>query len=162
MDGAVYYDCQKGKHPPFLITPFTPCFLSFTFSFYPLFHFALVCALFPSPLGNRAFPIFRPLRRGATILSQHIQNLFTLYLPREGILNMSAGEAANLLLNSLPIFLFLFYPPFSNLCSESAERRRSVSPNGRRRFANVLPEAYSFRREGLCRHFVLRPNRAAF
>ena len=35
---------------------FTPCFLSFTFSFYPLFHFALVCALFPSPLGSRAFP----------------------------------------------------------------------------------------------------------
>ena len=35
---------------------FTPCFLSFTFSFYPLFHFALVCALLPSPLGSRAFP----------------------------------------------------------------------------------------------------------
>ena len=31
--------------------------------------------------------------------------------------------------------LFLFYPPFSNLCSESAKRRRLVSPNERRRFA---------------------------
>ena len=36
---------------------------------------------------------------------------------------------------SLPIFYFSFTPPFSNLCSESAKRRRLVSPTERRRFA---------------------------
>ena len=93
-----------------------------------------------------------------TNLSQAVQNLFIYGAGEWGILRMSIREAA--IPSRQPTdLLFLFYPPFSNLCSESAKRRRLVSPNERRRFASVSPEAYSFRREGLCQRFALRPDR---
>ena len=92
--------------------PFLQCFLSFTFSFYPLFHFALACALFSIPplWKTGRFPCLRK-NMPETILSQHIYNLFTLCTRRQGILSMSIREAA--IPGRQPTdLLFLFLPPF--------------------------------------------------
>ena len=105
--------------------PFSICFLSFTFSFYPLFHFALARPALRTE--DRALP-FVP-GKAATNLSQAIQNLFTHCAPRRSILNTSAGEAASPTLNAYQS-LFLFYPPFSNLCSESASAAVPFPPTG--------------------------------
>ena len=67
--------------------------------------------------------------KAATNLSQAIQNLFTHCAPRRSILNTSAGEAASPTLNAYQS-LFLFYPPFSNLCSESASAAVPFPPTG--------------------------------
>ena len=55
------------------------------FFFYPLFHFALACALYSLPLEYRAFPCLGGCfgRYGIfTASSQHIYNLFTLFVRR--------------------------------------------------------------------------------
>ena len=104
---------SEGKTPiPPANSFFTPCFLSFTFSFYPLFHFALVCALLPSPLGSRAFP-FAP---------GSFSNRNKSFTGRSKSVHISGGEigytkhvdkgSRNPEADDLPIFLFLFFTPF--------------------------------------------------
>ena len=113
---------------------FTPCFLSFTFSFYPLFHFAWLAPCFPG--GKQGASLCAAVcgfkrNKSFTGYSKSVHTYraapgYTEYVSK-GSRNPAAGKPTDL--------LFLFYPPFSNLCSESAKRRRLVSPNERRRFA---------------------------
>ena len=119
----------REKHHPNRYPLFTLCFLSFTFSFLSSFSFCIgVRPVFHSPFWKTGrFPCLRKNRQ-ETILSQHIYNLFTLSRAAWGILSMSMREAA--IPNRQPTdLLFLFYPPFSNLCSEWAKRRHLVSPD---------------------------------
>ena len=91
---------------------FTPCFLSFTFSFYPLFHFALVCALLPSPLGSRAFPFapgsFSNRNKSFTGRSKSVH----IWGGGMGYTKDVDKGSRNPEPTSLPIFYFSFTPLF--------------------------------------------------
>ena len=141
---TIYYHCRKGKTPFLRRTPFTPCFLSFTFSFYPLFHFAWLAPCFPG--GKQGASLCAAVcgfkrNKSFTGYSKSVHTYraapgYTEYVSK-GSRNPAAGKPTDL--------LFLFYPPFSNLCSESAKRRCPVSPNGQRRFARASEEPNSIR-----------------
>ena len=141
---TIYYHCRKGKTPFLRRTPFTPCFLSFTFSFYPLFHFAWLapcflrgkqgaslCAAVCGFKRNKSFTGY-----SKSVHTYRAAPGYTGYVSK-GSRNPAAGKPTDL--------LFLFYPPFSNLCSESAKRRCPVSPNGQRRFARASEKPDSAR-----------------
>ena len=143
---TVYYHCRKGKTPSLRRTPFTLCFLSFTFSFYPLFHFAWfapcflygkqgasLCAAACGFKRNKSFTGY-----SKSVHTYRAALGYTEYVSK-GSRNPAAGKPTDL--------LFLFYPPFSNLCSESAKRRCPVSPNGQRRFALRLWRRYRKHRD---------------
>ena len=99
--------------------------LSFILFF--ILHWRAPCFPFPA-FGKQGVSHVCGKNRQETILSQHIYNLFTLFPVGWGILSMSMREAA--IPSRQPTdLLFLFYPPFSNLCSEWAKRRRLVSPD---------------------------------
>ena len=101
---------SKGKTPSFRRTPFTPCFLSFTFSFYPLFHFAWLAPCFPAGKQGAslsAAPVCK-CYKSFTGYSKSVHTLraapgYTEYVSK-GSRNPAAGKPTDL--------LFLFYPPF--------------------------------------------------
>ena len=110
MYNTVYYDCRKGKHPPSGKLLFTPCFLSFTFSFYPLFHFALVCTLFPA--GSRVLPFYRRLLPGRNkSFTGYSKSVHTFSTAAQYTKYVSKGSR-NPPLASQPIFYFSFTPLF--------------------------------------------------
>ena len=159
---TIYYHCRKGKTPFLRRTPFTPCFLSFTFSFYPLFHFAWLAPCFPG--GKQGASLCAAVcgfkrNKSFTGYSKSVHTYraapgYTEYVSK-GSRNPAAGKPTDL--------LFLFYPPFSNLCSESAKRRCPVSPNGQWRFARASekPDSARAKKPRVCRGFLRFPRRHA-
>ena len=125
---------SEGKTPSLRRTPFYTLFSFFHLFFLPSFSF--LHGMRPvSRVGNRAFPCLCGARcncnKSFTGYSKSVHTFrpavgYTEYVSK-GSRNPEAGKPTDL--------LFLFYPPFSNLCSESAKRRCPVSPNGQRRFA---------------------------
>ena len=142
--------------------PFSICFLSFTFSFYPLFHFAWLAPCFPG--GKQGASLCAAVcgfkrNKSFTGYSKSVHTYraapgYTEYVSK-GSRNPAAGKPTDL--------LFLFYPPFSNLCSESAKRRCPVSPNGQRRFARASekPDSARAKKPRACRGFLRFPRRYA-
>ena len=107
-------------HNVFFLSPFL-------FILFFILHWRAPCFPFPPFWKTGRFPCLWENWQ-ETIPSQHIYNLFTLFPAGWGILSMSMREAA--IPSRQPTdLLFLFYPPFSNLCSEWAKRRHLVSPD---------------------------------
>ena len=112
IKGAGYdiLSLSEGKTPFLRRTPFTPCFLSFTFSFYPLFHFALVCTLFPA--GSRVLPFYRRLLPGRNkSFTGYSKSVHTFSTAAQYTKYVSKGSR-NPPLASQPIFYFSFTPLF--------------------------------------------------
>ena len=152
----------KNTFPP--ANSFYTLFSFFHLFFLPSFSFCIGMRPVSLPLGKQGVSLCNAACRAkATNLSQHIQNLFIHRRRRSGILSMSMREAAIPRRQKSTDLLFLFYPPFSNLCSESAKRRCPVSPNGQWRFARASEEPDSARakKPRACRGFLRFPRRYA-
>ena len=148
MYNTVYYDCRKGKHPPSGKLLLTPCFLSFTFSFYPLFHFALVCTLFPA--GSRVLPFYRRLLPGRNkSFTGYSKSVHTFSTAAQYTKYVSKGSR-NPPLTSQPIFYFSFTPLFQ-ICVVNRQSAAVPFPptgGGALSMFRVSPGPYRFGREG--------------